>query len=222
MKFLQGLGDDFYSDDLVHGEIVPLGAIPIITTPGTAATKAASKLPKIKTPEQQRALDADMYVAAQINSEKGYANATITPFQVKEGLIAKFKLRDIPAAILAKDVPEIGALLEILKYAVHKSVITSAEYETLKKKTSKFGDGPNPPLTFKQWLALVDTELALPSIITPITPGQAGSDGSSESGASDDGSSDQESLSTGAMIGIGLGVVAVLGGIGFFLHKKKK
>jgi len=218
-----------------QGRIVPLGVLPtplkIIPTTTTTSTPAkvsvAQAVSATKTLEQQRKLDTEIYVAQQTNSEKGYAGATITPFQVKEGLITKFNLRSIPANVLAKSAPEIGALFDILQYAVFTKKITEAQNRELRSKSGCFEGGPQPPLTFQQWLALVDQALALPSIIKPIpvpapTPTTSTADSSADSQASDSTEDTKEGLSTGAMIGIGVGAAVVLGGIGFLISRRKK
>jgi hypothetical protein len=222
MKFLQGLGDDFYNDNNVYqGQIVPLGAanmpvafnIPSVNTVTSAAAKTATQL---------RRLAAQGYVAQQTNSANGYAGATVHPFQVKEGLVSQFQLKNIPANILAKDVPEVDAIFDLLKYAVFTKLITQAKNKELRSQSGYFEGGPVPPLSFQQWLGLVDQALSIkniPGMIAPIPVGD-GSQQANDSGTLEE--SNQQGLSTGAMIGIGVGAVAVLGGIGFMIARRHK
>lgn len=226
MKFLQGLGDDFYNDNNVYqGQIVPLGDAILPKALNIPSIKPAfPTVSAAKTAAQMRRLASQVYVAQQTNSEKGYAGATVHPFQVKEGLVGKFQLRNIPANILAKDVPEVSAIFDLLKYAVFTQLITEAQNKDLRLQSGYFEGGPQPPLAFQTWLGLVDQALALkniPGVINPIPAGGDSQSADAPTMETSDESSDQ-GLSTGAMIGIGVGAVAVLGGIGFMIARRNK
>jgi hypothetical protein len=231
MKFLQGLGDDFYSDDgLYHGGIVPLGT-PLAPLKTTAELLKQAQMRTQPTTTKIPVIDASrtlvISVAQKVNSEKNYAGATITPFELKEWLVALSRARQIPQNVLAKDATPLLAFIEVLRYAAFKGVISSSQEKELRNKSGFFDGGPVPPLTFQQWLALVDQALALPTVIQ-VAPIPAGNQGASQqptdaTSPSDQDASESESggMSMGMTIGIGIGFAALIGA-GFFLLRKKK